>query len=166
MKKFLLLPLLALMFVGCSKDALTEKTPELATAQTAKNSDAIRVSIDIREFYTDRWGIGNNKYPVVTYLDENGEQKQLELREGQGNNEIVVTSSTMEVSGFEYRGEKEKAGISIRTNMIEGDPDGYRADYEGGPESLPYSIIIPVFRPMSADTYSVTITVKEWDEFL
>ena len=163
MKKFLLLPLLALMFVGCSKDALTEKTPELAAAQTAKNSAAIRVAIDIREFYTVGWG-----GPLfVSYVDENGEQKQLRLREGQDSNVIMVSSSTMEISGISYGGDKQRAGVTVRTNMIEGDPDGYRAEYKGLPNELPYSIIIPVYKPMASDeAYTVIILAEAWDEFL
>lgn len=172
MKKLLFLPLLALMFVGCSKEAMTEKTPDMAASQTAKIATQ-KVTVSLKGWATSRWGDGYS-FPVVHYMDENQNPQELVLENGVAPHELVTSSSNLVITGFTYYGDKPYIGIKVQTNDTQQHPDGgYKGFYTGHIDEVPTSIHVPVEEPVSspADSYVVIVSVGEsnypmtYDEF-
>lgn len=160
MKKLLFLPLLALMFVGCSKDAMTEKTPDMAAGQTAKIATH-KVSVTLKGWYTERWGTGYS-FPTVYYMDENQNPQELVLEHGVAPHEFVTSSANLAISGFLYYGDKPYIGIKTHTNDTQEHPDGgYRLFYTGTLDEVPSTITVPIEEPISPDTYVVVVSVGE-----
>lgn len=166
MKKFLLLPLVALMFAGCSKDAMTDGTPDMAAGQTAKIATQ-KVTISLNGWATTRWGNGSDNtptFPVVHYMDENQNPHDLMLRDDQGSYEFVTSSANLFISGFAYCGDKPYIGIKVHTNDTHQHPDGgYRGFYTGYIDEVPSSIHVPLEEPVSSpdDSYKVVLSVGE-----
>lgn len=167
MKKLLLLPIALLMCFGCSKDAMTEKTPDMAAPQTVKMA-AQKVVISVKGWDPKKWGNGdgvNNEYPIVQYMDENENVKELELRNNEFKYEFVTTSSTLYISNLIYHGEKPYMATKAYTSDTFDYPDGFRILYSGTSDEVPGDLLIPVGEPLNASGEGLFVVVTVADSY-
>lgn len=151
MKKFLLLPLVALMFVGCSKDAMTAD-PDMAAPKTAQQDGPYPIKV----VFSDNGQYSPGPNLTLSYTGEDWETHEIQIK-SLGTYEFVARGMSVFLQGevtylgsapyvdFICHPDEESRGYTQRFTM---------------PESIAMNNGIPIGEPIFGQYYTVVLSYE------
>lgn len=154
MKKILLLPLVALLCMGCSKDAMTAD-PDMAVPQTTQQDGPYPIKLVV--VYGSVFQSDPRNPLTISYTGEDWDMHSFTIMQP-GTYEFVARGGSVTFSGhMKYDGHAPYVNLKYQPDD---ESMGYLYQFTM-PESIELTHGIPIGEPIFNDWYSVVVSFEE-----
>ena len=154
MKKFLLLPLIALMFIGCSKDALTSD-PGMEANQAVRTDGPYPIKLVVA--YSSIFKPDADFPLTISYMGEDWDMHTFTIT-GPGTYDLVARGGSLSFAGLmKYDGHAPYVQLKYQPD----DESMVYSELFTMPEEIYMSHGIPIGEPIFGDAYTVRVSFEE-----